>query len=108
MDITALMQPLMMLLTTGVSAALGWVSSKYKATKEKSDGQKAEHAAMKKACIRFMGDQLDRLCDDYEAKQKHEPEDTQAILDAWDIYSGCGGDGARGQRVAELTHIKVE
>lgn len=98
----------MMSLTTVVSAALGWVSSKYKATKASAEAQKTEHEAMKKACILFTGSQLDALCDRYEAQSEHEPEDTQELLEAWETYHGCGGDGVRAARVEHCTGIKVE
>lgn len=101
-------QALMMLLTSGVSAALGWVSSKYKQSKADSEAQKSEHESMKQACIIFTGARLDTLCDRYEQECGHEPEDTQALLQAWETYHGCGGDGVRTARVERCTGMHLE
>lgn len=125
MDMTMLMQPLMMLLTTGISAALGWVSSKYKAAKQSAEQAEAEQAsireavrlfneqetefkAMQQACIIFTGAQLDTLCDQYKQQADHDPRDTQALLSAWQTYHDCGGDGARTARVEQLTGMHLE
>lgn len=109
MDVTvALMQPLMMVVTTVVSAALGWVSSKYKAGKASAEAQKAEHEAMREACIIFTGARLDTLCDRYEQQSDHDPEDTQALMQAWQTYHGCGGDGVRTARVERCTGLRLE
>ena len=125
MDMTMLMQPLMMLLTTGISAALGWVSSKYKAAKQSAEQAEAEQASireavrlfneqetefkvMQQACIIFTGAQLDTLCDQYKQQADHDPRDTQALLSAWQTYHDCGGDGARTARVEQLTGMHLE
>lgn len=103
-----LIQPLMMLLTSGISAALGWVSSRYKQAKRQSEERQEEHESMKRACILFMGYQLDTLCQSYEHDEEHDPAEAQAIIDTWEVYSGCGGDGVRAARVEKLTGIRVE
>lgn len=126
MDYTQmLMQPLMMVLTTVLSAALGWVSSKYKAAKQSAEQAEAEQAsireatrqfmeqqsqfkAMREACVIFTGAQLDTLCDQYKQQEDHDPRDTQALLSAWQTYHDCGGDGARTARVEQLTGMHLE
>ena len=126
MDIASLVaQSLMMALTTVVSAALGWVSSKYKAAKQSAEQAEQEQAsikeavrlfneqeqafkAMQAACIATTGDRLDALCDEYKRATDHEPEDTQALVDAWQTYHDCGGDGARTARVERLTGMHLE
>lgn len=101
-------QPLMMVITSAVSAALGWVSSKYKASKAATAEQEKEHEAMKQACIIFTGARLDTLCDRYEQEPDHDPEDTQALMQAWETYHACGGDGVRTARVERCTGMKME
>lgn len=126
MDILqVIMQPLMMIVTTVVSAALGWVSSKYKAAKQEAEQAEAEQAsireavrlfneqetqfkAMQQACVIFTGAQLDTLCDQYKQESDHDPRDTQALLSAWQTYHDCGGDGARTARVEQLTGMHLE
>lgn len=103
-----LMQPLMMGLTTAVSAVAGWFAARWKAAKSEKAENAELAAATREACVLLMGARLDTLCEQYEAHERHTAEQTQHLVDECQLYQRCGGDGVRTSRVERVTGLSLE
>lgn len=103
-----LMQPLMMGLTTAISAVAGWFAARWKAAKSERAEDAELAAATREACVLLMGARLDTLCEQYEGHEKHTAEQTQHLVDECQLYQRCGGDGVRTSRVERATGLSIE
>lgn len=109
MDLTmALMQPLMMVITTVVSAVAGWIGAKYKAAKADAATEKKQQDAMLKCCRLMMGARMEDLCNTFEEYESPTKEQRQHLINEWELYRDIGGDGWTTETVQRLVGVDLE
>lgn len=108
MDYAIVAQALMMLVPSAISAAAGWLAARYKAAKAGRDEEEARDGSVRRACVLYMGERLDRRCERYELCDSPTAEQTADLVEDWTVYHGCGGDGIRTARVQRLVGFDLE
>lgn len=103
-----LMQPVMMVITSAVSAVAGWLTARYRSAKQDAAEREATSQSVTDACRILMGARVDSMLDSYEGYEHPTTEQTQHLIEEWSVYHGCGGDGIRTARVEKLTGMRME